>query len=430
MTLARVRNNVIMNPTASEAINDNAVFIATDGVDAADRGTQIAPYATFEYAQANIGGIRDRHFYFRGGTYDEAWMSGGVNGIHVTLSGVDINDQVIVEPFLTETAIYDLQGVSGTSKVGFYLNNRSWVTIRGMELTKTMGSALYTKNGTTDITFDSCYCHDIDGVTGTNVGGARLDGVTRATVINCKFHTIRVGGTTNANAAGVHGYGGEDCFIENNTIYDAYNGVFHKLSTGNIGYLIKLNLIYNVNRGVYYDVQGGGSPPHKNQRVTQNIIKDTDVALFMNAKGASGANDIWDVWNNVVDDFRIGLVMENLTNGDFWNNIFLSGANRSYQDSIIHRSTSSFASDNQLFFNAQSFEYDQFGGSSASYSTLAAWQSGQSQDANSDIGDPLFDDRANNDYHLGDGSPAIGTGKGGVDMGIYLTGNETIGADF
>jgi hypothetical protein len=135
---------------------------------------------------------------------------------------------------------------------------------------------------------------------------------------------------------------------------------------------------------------------------------------------------------------------------EIYNNIVVSqagdalGTNGSFLYWNVRAGTSDYICkntfvDNNLYYPLQSGHTQNFYDSSAYiYETIANWRThlsatgcnANSQETNSLTSDPLFVDPAGGDFHLQGGSPASGSGRGGVNMGAYITGSEAIGCTF
>lgn len=386
-------------------------------------GTEASPWQTIQHA-ANVLVAGDT-VYVKQGVYKEVYAIGPDNdipGLKPQNSGTAGNP-ITYEAFPGDVVVVDQQN-SGT---GFHISNRHYITVRGFEIRNVYGpGGVSTNSGSSNITVENCYIHDVNWGGGTNVGGIRFDWVVNPVARNNRMHTIRVAGQHNMNAAGIISYGMENALIEYNEMYDAYNGVYHKMSSGNIGALIQNNIIHDVNRALYYDVAGGGSPGHVNQRVTKNIIYSSTVGVHMDAIHASPVNDGFLVWNNVIQADDWGVQFANARNVSVYNNIF-TGSFRNKAVASIYNNLAITEIDFNNYFHNEEFVLFLWGNNEASYNNLTTWQSMESYDLNSSAADPMFVDAANHNYQLKSGSPAIGSGKGGLNMGAYPNGNETIG---
>ncbi len=255
----------------SASINAATYYVDQGHPSASDNnaGTEAAPFLTIQKA-AYVLQAGDKVFV-KQGIYNEVHAIGpqsGKPGLKPQNSGTAGNP-IIYEAFPGHSVVVDQQRQGN----GFFISAKHYITIRGFEIRNVYGrGGVHTQNGSSNITVENCHIHSIDWDAGSNVGGIRFDEVVKPVARNNIIHNIRVAGVLNGNGSGIASYGMEDALIENNEIYDAYNGVYHKLSTGRIGALVKKNIVHDVIRGFYYDVQGGGSPGHVNQRVTQNIV--------------------------------------------------------------------------------------------------------------------------------------------------------------
>ena len=386
-------------------------------------GTEASPWKTIQKA-ANTMSAGDT-VYVKAGVYTELYSgtpSTDVTAIKPQNSGTASNP-IVYSAFPGDSVIIDQQRQGS----GFFIENKNYIHIIGFEIRNTWGSGVSTLTSAVGIVVDSNYIHDIDGVGGSNVGGVRLDDARQSTVRNNVIHKVTVGGEDNGNAAGIHGYRMEDILVENNLIYDCFNGIFHKLSTGNTGLLVKNNIIHSVTEGIHYDIQGGGSPAHFNQRVTQNVFYDVDSLLFMNAAGANGVNDGFHVWNNTFDGFNNGVAFLNSRNVNIYNNIFYGSSSSLFKTIIAQGDAPNTVIDYNNYFNAEEYVVDLYKSSEASYNSLAGWRSGENFDTNGNAVDPKFIARASRNYKLAGDSPLLTAGQGGVAMGAYPTGNEIIG---
>ena len=82
---------------------------------------------------------------------------------------------------------------------------------------------------------------------------------------------------------------------------------------------------------------------------------------------------------------------------------------------------------NNWYWVISGTQYWSYGAST--YTTLAAWQAGVSEDVDSSYGDPEFTNYAGGDYTLDVGSGALTASSTSGPVGCYLTGSETIGVE-
>lgn len=107
------------------------------------------------------------------------------------------------------------------------------------------------------------------------------------------------------------------------------------------------------------------------------------------------------MFNNIIQDHRVMTRYDQVSNESEYQNY-----NCYYQDTDT----------------GTMFEYN-----ATNYANLAAHVSGTTFDDNSIDTDPQFTNPATDDFTLGGSSPCAGTGLSGTDMGLYLTGDETLG---
>ena len=250
-----------------QAVNPLAVHVDPNGVDDPSRsGAEGDHFQTLEFAMANKSDALDDHYYYRGGVHTKVNTSpitGWSYQQEISRSGTP-EKPLIIEPRPGETAVIDMQNQGGA----FSIIRAANIIIRNFEIRNCDGSACYTGNDgngnrCADVLFDSLWIHGVNGTAGTKVGGIRFDDIDRGIARNNIIHNIRVGNSNNNNAAAIHGYRMADMLIELNTLFDVYHAVFHKLSTGDDGLLVRLNMIRQTKTGVHYDIQGLGSPIHK-----------------------------------------------------------------------------------------------------------------------------------------------------------------------
>jgi len=416
-------------------------YVDTNHVSAnnSNPGTEAAPWKTIQKA-ADVLKAGDT-VLVKAGTYTELTSSSDVTGLVPEFSGTPGN-YITYQAYPGHRVILDQQ----RGGIGFYIKGKKHIRISGFEITNIYDTNSSDKNGGVvtasgsstrpeDIIVENNHIHAIDGPNGNNVGGIRFDDATNCVARDNIIHDIFVGGVDNGNAAGIHSYGMENMLLENNTIYNAHNGVYHKASTGNIGALIKNNLIHDTSRGIFYDIAGGGSPIHFNQRVTQNIFYNNKDAIYMDARGSGRPqNNGFHVWNNTVilPANGSGVTFFNSTDVNVYNNLFFGPTSDKtirvgFDIDITPPIASITEMDFNNYFNSEEYilRYD---GSGISYISLSVWTAQEGFDQNSNNVDPLFVDAANRNYKLQNTSPLINAGKGSVTIGAYITGNEIIGA--
>ncbi len=391
-------------------------------------GTESAPWKTIQHA-ANVLQAGDI-VYVKQGTYKELTMSGpetDINALKPQNSGTAGN-YITYQAYPGHAVIID----QNNEGLGFFISARHYIKIKGFIIRNIWGATdkgagVMTTANASNVIVEDNHIYNLDGIPGSNIAGIRFDSVVKAEARNNLIHDVLVGGEDNGNASGITSYAMEDVIIENNTLYNAHNGLYHKMSSGGIGALVRKNIIYNTSRGLYYDVAGGGSPPHINQRITQNIIYNTFDAIRLDASDSAGVNDGFHVWNNtIIAGNGSGIWFENAKNVNIYNNIVTGPIGKK---SI--RSGPSSVTINEInynnYYNAEEFVLNLWASNEKSYNSLAAWQSNEGYDQNGTAVDPQFVDATTRNYKLDANSPLRGAGKNGVTVGAYINDSDVIG---
>ncbi len=214
--------------------------------------------------------------------------------------------------------------------------------------------------------------------------------------------------------------------IENNELYNAYTGVYHKQSAGETGALIKKNVIHDVSRAIFYDVAGGGNAPHFNQQVTQNIIYNSGDGIHMNAPDASGVNDGLKIWNNTIAVNKSAIWVQNTKNVIIYNNIVIGPISK---DAIrLGDKDVTISEINYNNYNsAEKFVVNLWANNQQSFSSLSNWQSTLDYDQNSSASSPSLVAPDQHNYKLKSDSSMRGAGKDGVNIGAYINDFDVIG---
>jgi parallel beta-helix repeat protein len=242
------------------------------------------------------------------------------------------------------------------------------------------------------------------------------------------------------NEAGIMTYDTSYSVFANNLIYDNGSGIFikgfHSLpeQTGNV---VKYNIIRNNTKGVYVYLAN-------NTKVFQNIIKENVNGLQMMSAVEQNisvpvntriANNIFDNNTRAVRHSQSDGDCSNLQNSLFRNNIVIDGSYLIYSEGCenIDLTTSDILYNHNNYYNQGGIQLR-----GAAY-TLSSWQEEISQDISSLSINPQFQDRANNNYRLPEGSALTAAGVDILDLnyngsvsdtiplGLYVTGDEVVG---
>ena len=286
-------------------------------------------------------------------------------------------------------------------------------------------------------------CHivgDPNAEGGDNYSALRLEGIEDSHVRDNLFEGFWGGGGT--NNTGITLYGVDRLLVEHNHFRRCAHGIQPK--GANYGLEIRALIIrLNHFEGCAWALRFSrpvANPGGPRSSVYQNLVDGS--RFFLEVTTSSGVLRMadTDIFNNTIVHGRDGAdpgcvwwaaAPDGDDNNRVFNNIFFD------VDSYLGSYTAS-AADIAAFasydYNALSFERSAFGGSSAlSGMSFSQWQSSYGHDQGSLVGDPLLDET----YHLRADSPCIGAGRdllgvfgpldAAVDMGVYVTGAETVG---
>jgi len=263
----------------------------------------------------------------------------------------------------------------------------------------------------------------------------------------------------------IHDWAGEG--IIDYMTYSASNPAHAHINMNNV--TIRRNRIINLNdandQNYHYGIAKHGDSEvdfaerSKNWQIYDNIfanlggnmslggmgVDKKGVGAALRTKGGAASDgDVVKFYNNVVYNANYGIWILNQAGGaaqgitytggagfNAKNNIFSNPKDGGYYFYVgtITGGPISVSSNNNLFYpeGINRFVYN-----GITKSNLSAWRTVSGQDANSLIGDPLFENIVNRDFRLKTGSPAI---NAGIDVGLTtdfagnsIVGNPDIGA--
>jgi uncharacterized repeat protein (TIGR02059 family) len=244
------------------------------------------------------------------------------------------------------------------------------------------------------------------------------------TISNCSSaHNISyliAPGTTDGHGYGL--YDSDNCIVQNCESYDDGDGIVIDANSNGNGATIRYNEIHDSKTGTT-----GISVSRLGTGATIEVYYN----LIVNCGGATGSGSSFDSWIANTGQVLVynNTMYNNSSNGGNSTVMLAYGDNVVLKNNIIVSEFGNWkfayyvndgklaTSDYNQFYstgvNANWFSY--YG---TAYSSLANWQAGVSQDANSQSGDPLFVNKASN-WTLQAGSPCIN--KGTVIIGIPQT---------
>jgi hypothetical protein len=421
-------------------------YVATNGNDA-NNGTINAPWKTIQKAVNTVtaGGT----IQIRGGVYPEK--------INVAKSGNSTSGFITIQNYNWESVTVDASGIPGNSDNIFYLYNRNYVRIKGLELRNCVvpdnhdGAAIFIEGKGDHLEVLNCIIHDITGknamgitVYGTNKNNAvqnlLIDGneifdcepaPSEALTLNGNVRLFQVTNNVvhDVNNIGIDMIGGEGtCPKAAND--NARNG----LCSGNTVYRARSNYGGGYAAGIYID--GGDTIivernevhdcdlgmeigcENKGKVATMNIIRNN--LLYHNDKRglsfggydypATGKVKDCKFYNNTcylndvlnVDEGE--LYIEYANNCEVKNNVFY-GSGTSYLMNFYFTNTTGNTFDyNCWYVNSGSakFVYD-----GTQYNSLNSYKNNSGQDGHAINNDPQFIDVINEDFHLAATSSCI-----------------------
>ncbi len=436
---------VLLFPAVSQAAD---YYVSTAGSDSA-AGSQASPFRTIQYAADTATSPGDT-VHIMGGTYNEAgrairYFSG--DGIVLTHSGSQGNPitfkplaghegQVIVDLCTTGPTTNCPTNSGVRTRAGFVLGpGTSHVTIEGLEIRNASTGGIWVAASPSEaysvgLVIRKNHIHHTWG--GDNTGGIRPD-VTDGILIEDNVIHDTIGGAANGtaqNGSGIHSYEMKNAIIRGNEIYSGTgNGIRDKWPdlVGNV--LIENNRIHDVAVGIRIGGATGSDVAH-DHRISHNVIYNTEACLRTVPELVPPTTKM-QIWNNTFVDCGSGLSIAHYPDTQIWNNIIVDGSGgaaammsieNAYHDpgggadQHIAMSANITKSDCNLFYfypaaaGHQPFLIEEVPES------LAQWKA-RGYDAHSVSADPLFIDKAAHDFGLRAGSPALGAGCDGSDLG-------------
>lgn len=442
-----------------------------DGIPVAQGGT--GPWATIQHAAQTL--VAGETVQIRGGTYSEPEP---INGSSYWYGIRPLNNGTAGEPitymaYPGETVIID-QGVNGVPQDnngvwGISILGKKYLNFIGLEIRNCWRAGIETFSGfgveNEEIYIHRCNIHNIRFSDAQNTAAIRNDFVNGLYVTDCEIHDVYTSGTQHHNCGAFLSYMGRNLVAQNNHIYDTYAVIFQKkFSEINPSpcFTFKRNIVHNVHYGWY--TNNNESTPAScygfNALVEQNIIYDIQsqgAVTFDTAHDAVSQSYGYIFRNNTIigspgRDWLSGIRFRGWRNIQCYNNVIYANGGTDVCDLRIDYGDAQEATDGSgdwmpgldfCDYNLYSIQPNVLiGGSSStpnSYTSLTAWQAAPtdgsvpgldvttSPDINSIVATPSFVDSGNNDWRLDVGSPGLGVGMGGVNMGAQPTGAEVIG---
>ncbi len=400
------------------------VAMPSDGGNNANPGTLAQPWATVEKASRTMGA--GDTVYVRGGSYILSKTldpRSGAPGAPISFVG-----------YAGEVATIDGAGDTIAS-----LNHSSDISFENLRFTSTngdVGACMFYLEASHRMKFTDCEFFGMPPEVGSaNTSVIKCMATSQGNSTDCEFRNnyFHDNGTP-----GIWMYDTDGWIIENNEFRNCRKAIGGKDEPYNM--LVRRNLIVGSSQiAFYFAGQSGGN----NVTVTENIIARSSLGIYVGGLGTAGSTrDGFKFYNNTF--YNCDRVFLNYNDGDTKNFELYNNACFLDDSTDVPAKGSSIARfflndlwggtpmppadyylDYNCFYTPPWDTRAWFVDSGVLYSRLADWQIGRNpMDADSIAADPRVVDATAGDFHLQAGSPCIGSGRGGVDIGAYPRGDD------
>jgi len=380
-------------------------YVAKTGLDS-NPGTESLPWLTLKKATNTL--VAGDTVYIKAGTYNEVLnpaRSGTASG-WITFSN-----------YMADVVNINAPGTA-------YCNTRVWynyIRFLGLNFTGFVTGAALDANGISYLTLFNCF------FTNCAKSGIEVNNSNHILVDTCETF-----GTNLTPMNECISFSTVDTFeIRNCKVHDAVatqrNGIDTKVGCRNG--IVHHNEVYNVYNALYVDSRGNSD----NIKFYYNDIHDT-VADALGINDELNIGTITNIWfyNNIVYRCHRAFSVYDgvLINFNFINNTLYSNAASGFTEIWIDAPASRLSNcvvRNNIVFSTAVNTYgiwyaDYANGNVAidhnlSYNSAGAWHSGNMLGEDAVTLDPQFVNPSIGDFRLQPGSPAIGTGYGGVNIG-------------
>ncbi|MFX0133917.1 MAG: right-handed parallel beta-helix repeat-containing protein [Candidatus Hodarchaeota archaeon] len=350
--------------------------------------------------------------YFREGTYDAKKPTGNFRWptFRPINSGTEKNP-IIYKNYNGEKVIIEGYTNTGNFAIGSY--GSSWVIIDGF----TIHGGIYMGYEGTSI--EHCKIQNCDIYEGYDIGDGNsgcimLINVKYLTAKNCILRD-------NTNKCGWQSFDTTNCIIENCEVYNCTWGIYFK--DNSVDDIVRNNIIYDCTKAITVPVQ---DPPNNGPTCYQNIIYNSENGIVV---PCDVTNSIV-IYNNtlygVLRGIFVGVNGNHLDDLQMYNNIIVGISKTEskpviFGDGINISSGISYCDYNYYYNVFRWILYPDW------YDSFSTWKSGTGFDIHGNEADPGFVNANAYDFHLDNNSSCLGTGKDGINIGCYITGDEIIG---
>ncbi len=442
-------------------------YLSTTGNDS-NAGTVGAPWAmtSLQDTNSNNALMAGKRVGFIGGTYNVASMTSGSSPsdyqhpiFHIP-SGSSGSPTYVGSSDASghespRAAVFVSSSSAGVNAVfGQNPNSAGYWTLSGVVINgnsypnslvyasyPTSPGTIYTGAGTAPgIAIQNC---EIYGIAATAVGANEacifLQGALNAIVTNNKLHDV----TKPAQPDHAHCYEEYACSgtqFTYNTVYNATSGAEAKAGSG--GTIVAYNYLYNCSTNALEGFDGAEGNPNS---------PSTAYSIHHNVFDSCGPVHACDVNNTTSQaiDWHSNTIYDTRSNSNVTLDLRSSAANLiTLHDTIVVATANSggdsygglaLTSGGVVESDYNCFDYNTntggWGLSGTLQNSLSAWQSAASLDAHSIASNPQFvstivPGAGPNQFKLGSGSPCLGTGTGGINMGAWDGLATQIGSNF
>jgi hypothetical protein len=365
--------------------------------------------------------------YFRGGTYT-AYDSDNYHGWWEPAYSGTSGNPIIFMAYPDENPVLNLS-TSGSEDYVFGTNGRNYLTYDGFKIVSNNGANLagIIIYNSTNVTVKNC---EFDGGTtiitsADNREALRIENAADITISNCLFYNV-VQTSNNINTSAIKIYYTDRITIENCEIHTASVGIYVKRDDQYV--TIKNNFLHDL----YFPIdQTNNGVSSSNISVYNNIIANYGHSAYSAAEGSVYSDHV-NFYNNTVYDGGTGVnigINQAGNAANVYNNIFYSLSNNSI-GTVTNNGDLNTCDHNSIYpsIDIRMHIY----GSQATYTSLSSWQSSGELDSGGDPGSGSINTNPNfvtasgdrdtvAEFALSPGSPCLGTGRSGADIGADYT---------
>jgi hypothetical protein len=426
----------------AQAVTTFDFYISTSGSDSA-AGTLAAPWAitSLQAGNSNNSKISGKRVGLIAGTYDMSALAGtgdyqnpvlhlpaGSTSANTYVGSSDTSGNYSARAATLSAGSY----AGGNSMIGQNQGGGGNFTIDGLAINANNNPAgspisYFPGGGAGPITVQNCYIYNVGGNTpvGDNVAGMFQQGASGTIVSNNYFYNC-----THPNQED-HGHAFEEysCsatqFIYN-TVMSCSTGMDGKENANNC--IIAYNYFYNCTTGTIQGYDGASNGTDAVNTFHHNVIDSCGQQKQVDVASTCSQPVTW--YNNTCYDTRSGSVstIDLRTTASssvkYYNNIDVMTANSGGPGSgVVEFSSGGYSTVNNNCYYFKS--YSNAWGNGTSYSSLASWQKAAgTPDLNSITSNPSFASSiipgsGPNQFQLAVGSPCIGIGAGGLNLGAW-----------